>query len=686
MMKNKKGADPDAKDQRLFVFSLSLLFARHTKRALNALGWRTTLGIPSKNGTIGVWGRKPTALRGLWMAQKRGSKCVTFEDAPLRSIRTGRQGEPNHGVVEDHQGIYFDTANPNDLRDIILQADGFDEDQKMDALVLMSELRRLGLSKYNDHDPDISALPDDYILVIDQTMNDASILKGGASEVSFQEMLATAMLENPGKTILIKTHPETATGHRDGHFSDAEVGEITVLWTRQTNPWILFDRAEKIYAVTSQMGFEAIMAGHETIVFGMPFYAGFGLTDDRHSAQVVHTQKEAWQLVYALYWEYSKWVSRYSGMLTDVWETIDSLEARIKHRQLTRNGIVGLHMRLWKRGFLKRYLSMQHFSNDHMAALDVAKKTNASIGVWASKFDQEMASTYQGASVPILRVEDGFLRSAGLGAELVRPLSLAVDDMGIYYNPKSESRLEHMITASVHLPERSIKRASMLAQSIIDGGLSKYNLGGLVLLPDSGTKEKILIPGQVEDDASIKEGTQTVTNNLALVQATRKTYPNAFLIYKPHPDVTAGLRFGGMEDKINGLVDHVVTDGNIVDLLAQVDRVSTMTSLTGFEAILRDVPVTCFGTPFYAGWGLTHDFGIIPTRRSARPSKEALIHATLIDYPLYWDPVTQDPCPPEIIVMRFKDGNVSAGKGAGMRILSKLQGALASFAPLWRRG
>jgi capsular polysaccharide export protein len=686
MIKNKKGADPDAKDQRLFVYSLSLLFARQTKRALNVLGWRTTFGIPNKNGVIGVWGRKPAALRGLWVAQMRGSKCVTFEDAPLRSIKTGRQGEPNHGVVEDHQGIYIDTENPNDLRDIILHSDDFDESQKMDALVLMSELRRIGLSKYNDHDPDISALPDDYILVVDQTLNDASILKGGASETSFQEMLATARLENPGKTILIKTHPETATGHRMGHFSNVITDEDTVLWTRQTNPWTLFERAEKIYTVTSQMGFEAIMADHKPIVFGRPFYAGFGITDDRHSAQIVHPDREAWQLVYALYWKYSKWISRYSGMRTDVWETVDSLQARVKHRQLTRNGIVGLHMRLWKRGFLKRYLSMRHFSKDHVEAFDVARKMNASIGVWASKLNTEISSTYHGENIPILRIEDGFLRSAGLGAELVRPLSLAVDDLGIYYDPKNESRLEQMITASVLLSERSITRASKLAQSIIDGGLSKYNLGGLVLLPDSGTKEKILIPGQVEDDASIKEGTQKVSNNLALVQATRKTYPNAFLIYKPHPDVTAGLRFGGMEDKIKVLVDHVVTDGNIVDFLAQVDRVSTMTSLTGFEAILRDVPVTCFGTPFYAGWGLTHDLGVIPKRRTARPSKEALIHATLIDYPLYWDPVTQDPCPPEIIVMRFKDGNVSAGKGPAMRILSKMQGAMASFAPFWRRG
>jgi capsular polysaccharide export protein len=157
------------------------------------------------------------------------------------------------------------------------------------------------------------------------------------------------------------------------------------------------------------------------------------------------------------------------------------------------------------------------------------------------------------------------------------------------------------------------------------------------------------------------------------------------LIYKPHPDVQAGLRKGGALEAIQELVDHVVTDGSITDLLDQVDRVATMTSLTGFEALLRDIPVTCFGAPFYAGWGLSHDMCPTPDRRANGPSLQGLVHATLIDYPTYWDPLTQLACPPEVVVERFAKGQVSSGKGPFMRIISKAQGALASFAPFWRR-
>ena len=59
-----------------------------------------------------------------------------------------------------------------------------------------------------------------------------------------------------------------------------------------------------------------------------------------------------------------------------------------------------------------------------------------------------------------------------------------------------------------------------------------------------------------------------------------------------------------------------------------------MTSLVGFEALLRSIPVTCYGIPFYAGWGLTHDRHNIP-RRTRQITLQQLIAATLILYPRY---------------------------------------------------
>jgi capsular polysaccharide export protein len=203
----------------------------------------------------------------------------------------------------------------------------------------------------------------------------------------------------------------------------------------------------------------------------------------------------------------------------------------------------------------------------------------------------------------------------------------------------------------------------------------------------------VLVPGQVEDDASILRGAGTVRTNLGLLQAARAAYPEAVLIYKPHPDVEAGLRRGalGAED-IKGLADLIATKADPIALIEGCDAVVTMTSLLGFEALLRGKPVTCLGAPFYAGWGLTTDLGPVPDRRLRapdghplpRPGLLALVHAALIAYPRYYDPVSRGPCPPEVVVERLASGQ-DAPRGLGLRLLAKLQGRFATHARLWRQ-
>ena len=108
-----------------------------------------------------------------------------------------------------------------------------------------------------------------------------------------------------------------------------------------------------------------------------------------------------------------------------------------------------------------------------------------------------------------------------------------------------------------------------------------------------------------------------------------------------------------------------------------------MTSLRGFEALLRGKTVTCLGAPFYAGWGLTTDLGAVPARRSTEIALESLVHASFIDYPRYFDQTTQQPCPAEVVLERLASGKVLQPKPFN-RILSKLQGLFASKAHFWR--
>jgi capsular polysaccharide export protein len=170
---------------------------------------------------------------------------------------------------------------------------------------------------------------------------------------------------------------------------------------------------------------------------------------------------------------------------------------------------------------------------------------------------------------------------------------------------------------------------------VLAAGLTKYNLAGRRWQRPVGSREVVLVSGQVESDASLAFGAPGIRTNMALLRAVRAARPDAYVIYKPHPDVAARLRREGSEDaQAAQWCDEIVTDVAMGELLDEVDEVQVMTSLAGFEALLRGKRVVCHGAPFYAGWGLTDDASPHP-RRARRLGVDELLAAALILYPLY---------------------------------------------------
>jgi capsular polysaccharide export protein len=236
--------------------------------------------------------------------------------------------------------------------------------------------------------------------------------------------------------------------------------------------------------------------------------------------------------------------------------------------------------------------------------------------------------------VRIVRMEDGFLRSVGLGADLTRPLSWVLDEEGIYYDARSPSTLEHLLQESA-FETKELERAATLRRRVVESGVTKYNLVRGVWTRPAGVRHVVLVPGQVEADASIACGTVDIRTNLALLQAVRAARPDAWVVYKPHPDVVAGLRGAGVgEDQARLFCDEVLPEASMHDLLQQVDEVHVLTSLAGFEALLRGKPVSCWGQPFYAGWGLTQDSHPHP-RRTRKLTVDELVAGALLRYPVY---------------------------------------------------
>lgn len=252
------------------------------------------------------------------------------------------------------------------------------------------------------------------------------------------------------------------------------------------------------------------------------------------------------------------------------------------------------------------------------------------LAVWGMKpFDGELAP-----GVRVLRLEDGFLRSVGLGVDLIRPMSWVIDGRGIYYDATRPSDLEHLLFTT-QFDAAALQRAAQLRERVVAQGLTKYNTGGQHWQRPAGAASVVLVPGQVESDASLAYGAPGIRSNMALLQAARAAHPDAYLVYKPHPDVLAGLRARGAgEQEALRWCNEVVEHAPMGDLLMAVDRVHVLTSLAGFEALLRGKPVTCHGQPFYSGWGLTQD-AVPNARRTRRLSLDELVAGALIEYPVY---------------------------------------------------
>lgn len=330
----------------------------------------------------------------------------------------------------------------------------------------------------------------------------------------------------------------------------------------------------------------------------------------------------------------------------------------------------------WKRKRIGRMFRNAHgpvFRNRARGAVHAASARGGAIACWASRVPEGLEEAAAHAGVPLWWIEDGFLRSSGLGAALVQPASLTLDSVCPYYDPSRASDLEAMLETAEFAPEM-LARAAALTAAIRGAALTKYNLGGgAVALPEG--RRIVLVPGQVEDDRSVILGSAGVRGMRDLLARVRAEEPDAFIVYKPHPDVVAGYRQGRLEqDEALEYADLVTADADLAALLDRVDAVHVLTSLTGFEALLRGREVVTHGQPFYAGWGLTRDRAPLP-RRTRRRSLDALVAAALIAYPLYADPASGAPCSPEHLV----DALATRGAGQPVSPLRAFAGRVAAW-------
>lgn len=604
--------------------------------------------------TIG-WGRKWSGDRAVAIAAKGNTGFILLEDGFLRSC--GRMDD-TLSLVFDNQGIYYDATRPSQIEGAILEQLSADEHER--AKDVIGKWREFGLSKYNGAREYSGELPEKYVLVLDQVAADMSIAYGMANEHSFYNMLEKALFENPKSTIIVKLHPDVFTRAKQSHYDlqTLQQMERVQVIAEYCHPVRLIKNASVVYTVTSQVGFEALIWGKRVRCFGMPFYAGWGLTEDEVAASDRRSPVSLEQVVYGALIKYPRYMDPEARNECQIERVMEHLSLQRRMMLQFPEKIYAYNFSRWKIPFVKKILggSTVQFVNK---LNDIPEGAN--VARWGS------AASHKSARV--LAMEDGFLRSSGLGADLVQPLSWMIDDVGLYYDATRPSKLEEILQKTTY-DASMISRAKKLRKKIVSAGISKYNLAGKGWKRPLNVDHVILVAGQVESDASIEFGAIDVKTNIGLLRAVRQANPQSYIVYKPHPDVIAGLRRAGNDDEMaSQFCNEIVTTVDPIEILSNVDAVHTMTSLIGFEALLREVPVTCYGLPFYAGWQLTSDMQT-SQRRTKVLDVDCLVAGALIEYPRYVSRITGQFTSPEQAVEEL-----IAWRDSG-----------PSKMPLWRRG
>lgn len=591
------------------------------------------------------WGKRPSGVAAARAAAADGSPLLLLEDSFVRSLRPGGGG-PVYGVLADSQGIHYDASGGSDLLAALdsgvpvgwMRANLHANEE---PAALMERFQQSGVSKYNWFPGEYSNPPPvdkPGILVVDQTRGDMAIRRGGLAEGDFDRMLRAAFDECEGAPVYLRAHPDHLYRSKKTCFSSDLLKDARLrLLSPDISPARCFSFCHTVMTGSSLMGMEALIHGCRVVTYGRPFFAGRGLTEDRGNETITRRAVTLSELFEAAYLRYCHYFDPDTGEPCGLGEILDHILVQKEMFRRNRGLSITVGFTPWQKQIVPFYLrspagKLQQLSSLTEAASPAAER----ILVWGRR--PEIPAALQKRSA---RVEDGFLRSRGLGAAFNFPYSWVVDHCGIYFDSAAPSDLENLLNAG--FPSAELEEAAALIRILREKRLTKYNLATSPVRLDPATvsnRKVILVPGQVEADASIAFGSPEIKTNLALLHRVRELEPDAYLIFKAHPDLVAGARHGRiLPEGFAEACDLAVTDGNVLDWLDLCHEVHTMTSTVGFEALIREVPVVTYGLPFYAGWGLTTDRLDCP-RRKRRLTLNELVCGALIRYPRYLNPET----------------------------------------------
>lgn len=486
------------------------------------------------------------------------------------------------------------------------------------------------------------------VLLIDERQYSQGI---GAIETSnnrsaFERMIRAARTAHPGAEFwLVRTRDSGSGIWLSTSAADILPPDMQHL-SEHESLCAALGHVDHVYTVSASEGMQALLAGARVHVFGTPYYAGWGLTDDAvrlPGRNARPTLAALFDVVFLRFARYLNPATHAPGRLDDLLDAIE-LQNGVRRRFSDLQQVAGVRFQWWKRTFATPYLTAGGGTLRWTRRASLLREGEHA-AFWGTRSTNDLPPGRQ-----IIRIEDGFLHSTGLGSDHVAPYSQVIDRNGLYFDPGQPSDLTAILNET-NFDEAELVRANALRREIARLGLTKYNLGRRTPTWSAPPgKRVVLVPGQVADDASIRLGTRGITTAEDLLREVRARRPDAFIVYKPHPDVLSGNRRGAIE--VDACADLIEQDSDLISLIEIADEIHTLSSLSGFDALIRGKSVHTYGLPFYAGWGLTHDALEQPWRKRTL-SLDMLAAGVLLRYPIYWDWSLQMFASPEFVVRQL---------------------------------
>lgn len=657
------------------------------------LVWQNKISS-DRNAEMFIWGFKAPAYI-LEFIKKNNVKAVFVEDGFVRSVQLGASKAPPMSLCMDSRTPYFNSREASDL-EVLLNTYNFSADSEIltradSALKLLLES---GVSKYNyaapvDVDRIYGPKTSERILVIGQVEDDASIEFGCERKLTNNDIVRIAAQENVGAQIIYKPHPDVLEGHRAEQSNPADVADIAQILAEKMPMAQALATIDHVYTITSLAGFEALLRGIRVTVMGAPFYSGWGLTDDRQATPRRTRKLAVNQLFAGAYLLYPKYFDPLTGARQEFEDIVATIHAAYSSAppaaplapqrmqtsmappkpapvrpDLTPTFLLG---DLNYKSLLSCWFDARKFGQipakttevDFVAKFKKSLDNNKFAEFYVLEECKPFLKKYIDASGKnITYLSEGFIRSVELDATKEPPYSLLLDRKAPHYDARQPSDLEEILNGyDFEADTALLARSEQLLKQLLTSGLSKYN--HVAPLPEIdaafGIKDRprVLVLGQVEDAPSMRLANPRNYSNNDLVTIAAMENPGAQIIFKPHPCVLNGLaKTMSDPDKVAHMCQVLTQDLPLAQALETVDHVYTISSLGGFEALLRGIPVTTLGLPFYAGWGLGDDRQQI-TRRRRTLSVDQVFAAAYVLYPIYVDPIYKMTVTPETVLKRL---------------------------------